>query len=295
LPLSLVTGGLFALARLLAAVTPPTSPAQQPPADSGALGPGRAEWARSYADAAGRARSENKVVYVEFDTETCSDCKRFDTLLYPATDFEFLLLRMVPVKLRLGQDEASTLAARYHVGKAPSVLILSPGGALIFRLEGFDSPPSFYRHVHTSMADYDKLNVRMIHEPETLDDPKAELSLGAELYRRFDSEEAVARLERAARSPRADSETREQALAFLASAQLELNRVADSKASVDEILKSTKDPARREKAELFRAQVSLAEGKRAEARRRYQDFLKDHPGSKLRSEAETLLKGLGDS
>ena len=279
--------GLLAIVGLLLGTVPPAAASA-----TASPGPGGVAWARSYAEASGRAKTQNKLVFVEFDKADCGDCKRLDVLLYPATDFEFLLLRMVPVKLKLGEGEAAPLAARYHVTDAPSVLIVSPGGALVFRLEGFDPPASFYPHVRKSLADWDALNVRMIHEPESIDDPKAELLLGAELYRRFDSEEAIPRLERASRSARADEPTREQALAYLASAQLELHRIEDAKASVAAILRSTKDAFRREKAELFLGQISLAEGKRAEARRQFEEFVKKHPASRLKPEAEAFLKGL---
>ena len=39
--------------------------------------------------------------------------------------------------------------------------------------------------------------LRMVHEPETIDDPKAELQLGKDLFKRLDAEEALPRLERA--------------------------------------------------------------------------------------------------
>lgn len=273
------------------ATAPPVAPAPER-SPKAALGPGGAAWAGTFAEARERARQEGKVVYVEFGKDGCGDCERLKHLLYPAMEFELTLLRMVPVKLTLDAGEAVNLGLRYNVTQAPAVLIVSPGGALIFRLEGYETQGAFFSHVHQSMADYDRLNVKMVHEPETIADPRSELSLGAELFRRFDSEEALPRLERAARSPKADPETREEALAFLASAQLDLNRVAESRATVESLLKLTKNPVRREKAELFRAQVALAEGHRDEARRRYQDFLKKHPDSKLKPQAEAVLREL---
>ncbi len=40
-------------------------------------------------------------MFLEFVKEDCGNCKRMDTLLYPAFDFEALLIAMVPVKVDL--------------------------------------------------------------------------------------------------------------------------------------------------------------------------------------------------
>jgi hypothetical protein len=150
-------------------------------------------------------------------------------------------------------------------------------------------------HFHNSMKEWDSLNLRLVHEPETIDNAKAELELGKELFRRVDAEEALPRLQRAATLPKATPAVREEALAYLASAQMELERFADARATTEKLLRIAKDLERREKAELFRAQISLAEGKRDEARREFQSFLSRHPSSKLGDEAKSYLEKLKDS
>ncbi len=254
--------------------------------------PGRAIWAKTYDEALQRAKDQGKVVFVEFAQKKCGNCFRMDGLLYPSVNFEMALLRMVPVKLDLDGVEAAPLKNRYQINQTPAILVVSPGGALIFRMVGFDSDRAFYTHLHNSMTDWDHLNVKLIHEPETINDPKAELQLGMELFRRFDSEEAIPRLQRAA-SPKAPAATREEALAYLASAQMERERFAEAGATVDTLLKITKNAGQREKAELFRAQLALAQGKRDEARREFQAFLTRHPESKLKDQAKTYLDQMG--
>ncbi len=131
-----------------------------------------------------------------------------------------------------------------------------------------------------------------MHEPETIHDAKSELLLGAELFRRFDSEEAIPRLQRAA-SPKSPQGIREEALAFLASAQMERERFTEAQATVDTLLKITKNAAFRERAELFRAQIALAQGRRDEARREFQAFMTRHPASKLKDQAKMYLDQMG--
>jgi tetratricopeptide (TPR) repeat protein len=270
------------------------APAAATPAPPVPQGPGHADWAPTLAQARDRAKKERKVVFVELASSNCADCDRMDRLLYPAVDFEMTLLRMVPVKLSLDAAEAAPLRERYGIREAPATLILAPGGALILRLEGFESAPEFYERVRRAMADWDRLNLRIVHEPETIDDPAAELELGRALYERFDAEGALPRLKRAASSPRADRGTRETALAYLASAQLDLGRIEAARVTAEELLSSTKNPALREQAELFRAQISLAEGDPGDARKRFEAFLEKHPDSPRRSEVQELLRRLDE-
>ncbi|MGH9440686.1 MAG: hypothetical protein ACRD16_00260 [Thermoanaerobaculia bacterium] len=265
--------------------------ATEPPASAPggpSVGPGKAAWATSFPEARRLAKEQGKVVFVEFAQKGCGNCFRMDGLLYPAVNFEMALLRMVPVKLDFSLAESKKLAGRYQIEDTPAILVVSPGGALIFRMLGFENDRSFYAHLHSSMADWDRLNLKLVHEPETIQNARSELQLGIELFQRFDSEEAIPRLERAS-SPKAPSAVRDEALAYLASAQMEREMFGDAESTIATLLRITKNPDRREKAELFRAQLALARGKREEARREFQSFVNRHPESKHRAEAKAYL------
>jgi len=257
------------------------------------VGPGGADWAKTYSEAAARAQKESKLVFVEFDGPSCGNCSRMDALLYPATQFALTIVRTVPVKLEIGKGEALELQKRYGITTPPATLVLSPGGALVFRLEGFDNPGSFYEHLAESLKEWDALNLRIVREAQTIEDPKAELEIGAQLYRRFDPQGALPRLERAAASPTAAPDVRDAALAYLASARLELGDVVGSKAAVEKLLQSTKNPVALEKAELFRAEIAIAGGDRAEAARRLDRFLVRHKDSKFAAQAREMRANLG--
>ena len=275
-----------ALGQTAATGKPPASPL---PRTVAANKPGNADWAHGFDEARSRATDQGKVVFVEFTTKKCGNCYRMDGLLYPSVNFEMTLLRMVPVKLDLDSPDAEPITRRYHVDKAPAVLVVSPGGALIFRMVGFKDDRGFYSHIHNSMNEWDAVNLRIVHEPETIGSSKAELELGKELFRRLDSAEALPRLQRAASAQNAAPAVREEALAYLASAQMELEKFEDARATAQKLMKTAKDPDRREKAELFQAQIMLAEGRQDDARRDFQAFISRHPESKHRAEAKEYL------
>ncbi len=78
---------------------------------------------------------------------------------------------------------------------------------------------------------------------------------------------------------RRDEAQRDDALELLAAVELDLGQPASSRQTIDRLITTTKDRARRERAELFRAQIPLAENQPAEALALFQKFQKDHPNS----------------
>jgi len=270
----------------------PAESAPTPAEPTPQAGPGKAVWANDYAEARERARSESKVVYVEFSDKQCGNCTRMHALMYPAVNFEMMLLRMVPVVVDRAGTVGAALAKRYGVTESPAVLIVSAGGAMIFRVNGFDSAQEFYFRVNSMLKEWDKINVRMIHEPEFRDDPAQELALGIDLADRFDPEEAIPRFSRAAESPRADGPTRDKALSYLASAQLNARLFPDARATTEKLARVASLADLREQAELFLGSIALAEGDAAAARRSWEAFLRKHPTSPRRKDAESRIAAL---
>jgi tetratricopeptide (TPR) repeat protein len=213
-------------------------------------------------------------------------------LLYPAFDFEALLIGMVPVIVDMDSDIGQKLAERYHVTDTPSVLITTPSGRLVFLMQGFQDAPDFYAHVHTDLDQYRKF-ARVVDAQDVAQLPAAEAyKTGQQLYARFDFEGAAARLERAADAKDATPAIRASALEGLAAAELELGKTAESRRAIDRLIATTKDPKQKENAELFRAQISLVENKPQEALAAYKRFAKDHPDSPYLDKVKTFIARL---
>ena len=282
-----VTFALFGFASALGAQEP--TPADNNPVKS----PGNAVWADSANAARSAAASAGKMVFVEFDSgPSCGHCQRMDYLLYPAFDFEALLIPMVPVKVLLDSPEGKELARRYGIRSAPAILITSPEGRLVFLMEGFNNAPEFYRKVKADLDHYRQF-ARRVESQDIPNLPAREaLATGIELSRRSDPGSALPRLARAVSAPDATPVERDQAREELAAVQLDLRQVAEARRTTDALLKTTKDPKRRERAEIFRAQLPLHEGKPAEAVRQLQKFVADHPKSEYASGVKSLIEQL---
>jgi thiol-disulfide isomerase/thioredoxin len=279
------------------AQTPPQPPPVSTPgaetpgtAAPAVTSPGNARWAASPDEAKARAAAEGKFVYVEFDAPDCGHCQRMDTLLYPAFQFEAVLLPMVPVKVALASSEGRELARRYGVRDTPAVLVTTAEGRLVFLMQGFTNAPEFYRHIQQDTETYRAFAKRIDAQDISRLPAREALDTGRELYQRSDSGAALPRLKRAATA--ASPAVRDEAREILAAVELDLGQRANSKRTIDRLLATTKDARRRERAELFRAQLPLAENRPAEALALFRKFQRDHPNSPYIDQVNAMLARL---
>src|SRR5712692_554548 len=277
---------------VLAALASRVLAAQQPDIQPNPIvkTPGNAQWATSPSEARSRAAAEEKLVFYEFDRPQCGNCVRMDTLLYPAFDFEALLIQMVPVKVSLDSPEGVELARRYNITDAPAILVTTPEGRGVFTMVGFSSIDDFYPHIRTDLDAYRKF-ARKLETQDIAKLPAREAyETGAELYQRNDSAAALPRLRRAVSARDATASIREEARELLAAVELDLGQVAASRATIERLIATTRDSLRRQRGELFRAQLPLAENKPTEALALFRKFLKDHPNSPYRKQVSDMLE-----
>jgi len=254
--------------------------------------PGNADWAPSVGAAFTRAEQEKKFVFVELDNPECGNCRRMDALLYPAFEFEAILIPMVPAKVELDSPDGQSLARRYDLSDVPSILVTTSEGRLVFRMQGFLSAPDFYAHIEKDLAAY-RAFAKKIDAQDVANLPATEaVETGRDLLRRRDPGAALPRLERAAAASDAAPPVRDEALELAAAAQLDLGRIADSRRTIEKLIRTTKDPDRRERAELFQAQIPLSENKPEEALQLFQQFRQAHPQSSYSAKVDEMIQRL---
>lgn len=290
--------GIVLLAAGLSAMAAAQDATPAPPSSAGAAGPvtspGNARWAADLTEARKRAAAEKKFVFIELDTPNCGKCQRMDALLYAAFDFEALLIPMVPVKIGLPSAEGRAIGDRYGIRETPAVVVTTPEGRLVFRMEGFLDAGDFYQHIRPDLDTY-RAFARRIEGQDIATLPAREaMETGQQLYHRSDPESALPRLRRAAGDPKAPAEIRDSARELLAAVLLDLGQNAESRRTIDRLILATKNPELRERAELFRAQLPLFENKPAEAITLFRKFLKDHPKSSYAQQVnDTVAKLAG--
>ena len=255
--------------------------------------PGNADWAPNLEEARQRAAAQKKFLFVEFGSRDCRECIRMDNSLYRAFDFEALLVPMVPVKVSLDSEEGEALARKHGIRQAPAVIVKSPEGRLVVVSDGFSNPQDFYSHIRKEMDTYNAL-ARKVETQDVAKLPAAEaLDTGRELYQRGDPGSAIPRLRRAIAAPGGKPSERDEAREILAAAELDSGDVKSSRQTINRLIETTKDSDRRERAEIFRAQIPLAENKPEEAYALFQKFEKDHPDSKYVAQVRAIRERLG--
>ncbi len=274
---ALLALGLFSSPAGAQEPAPTASP--KPQVNRPVTSPGNADWAKDPADAQARAAAAKKLVYYEFANADCGDCRRMQALLYPAFDFEALLVGMVPVQVVLDSPEGKKLGERYSITEVPAVLITTPEGRLVFQMQGFKDAPDFYHHVRKDLDEYRQFSKTVDAQNVATLPAKEAYSTGRALYARMDYAAAAARLRRAAAAPDATPALRESALMGLAAAERQLGEAAQARKTATKVIASTKDPDQKERAELFLAELDLEEGKPGDALAAYRKFATDHPKS----------------
>jgi thioredoxin-related protein len=284
------TLGLAPLVALFLGVAPATAQTPSVPSNNPVSSPGNADWASNVNEARQRASAQGRFVFIEFDRNGCGGCRRMDVLLYPAFDFEALLIAMVPVKVMIDSEEGKELARRHGVTDVPAVLIESPEGRQVLFTQGFSSAPDFYAHVKSEMAEYKAFARKVEAQDISRLSAREAFDTGKELFARGDSASALPRLKRAAAAPEATTVLREDARELLAVVQLDGGDAAGSRQTINRLIETTKDNSRRERAELFRAQIPLAENKPEEAYALFVKFEKDHPTSRYLNQVRAFLE-----
>ncbi len=255
--------------------------------------PGNAQWAATIDEARAQAAEQKKLVFYEVDSQNCGECARMKSLLYPAFDFEALLIGMVPVRVDITTHDGDRLTELYGIKETPSVAIATPTGRLVFLMQGFKSQGDFFGHVHKSLDGYRAWAKTIDAQDVATLSAKEAYAIGAPAVRPVRLRRGPASLQardggsrRHAGHPRTRPS---RAWRPPSSSSTSPRRPARRSTSSSP---ATKDPEVRERAELFRANIALVQNQNAEALSLYKKFEKDHPNSKYLEQVRGFITHL---
>lgn len=105
----------------------------------------------TFEQALAAAKTESKVVMVDFYTDWCQPCKLMDLNTWKAKSVhEWLAQHAVAIKI--DADEEKEIAARYNVKGYPSMLFIAPDGVELDRSVGFRSADEFIADANQIVA-----------------------------------------------------------------------------------------------------------------------------------------------
>jgi len=157
------------------------------------------QWERRFEDALKKARASHKPIMVDFWAQWCAWCHRLDKTTYVDPAVVKLADDFVAVKVNSeGDPRDVAVAIRYDVSSLPTIMVISPEGRPITRVNGFVGPGQFPRVLEGARS----VAGRVIKWEETLaknpKDAEALTGLGVHLFEQDSFTESLDLLRRAA-------------------------------------------------------------------------------------------------
>ncbi len=250
-------------------------------------------WAATVEQAQATARSmKDGRILLFFTDKDCGECDRMLKIIAPSTSFYSFTRDKVPVPVLISDPAGLKLARQMRVVGVPTWIVATPDLLECSRQEGVAPQQGWVETFIQGERDWAAFRRAQAAENENPGDLAAVYEVARQLFARGAREQAEGRFRRLAADPKASAEVREQSKAYLASIDLDAGRFDDAIRLLDDLAASAKDPQLRERAELRRADVELARGRKDLAANRLREFLKAHPDSPRAAEARTLLDAL---
>jgi predicted negative regulator of RcsB-dependent stress response len=250
-------------------------------------------WASTVEQAQATARGmKDGRILLFFTDKDCGECDRMLKIIAPSTSFYSFTRDKVPVPVLISDPAGLKLARQMRVVGVPTWIVATPDLLECSRQEGVAPQQGWVETFIQGERDWAAFRRAQAAENENPGDLAAVYEVARQLFARGAREQAEGRFRRLAADPKASADVREQSKAYLASIDLDAGRFDDAIRLLDDLAANAKDPQLRERAELRRADVELARGRKDLAANRLKDFLKAHPDSPRAAEARALLDAL---
>jgi hypothetical protein len=250
-------------------------------------------WARTFTEASQSAkRLKDGRILIFFVEPNCGQCQRMEALVVPSTSFFSFTRDKVPLYEDISTAEGKDLARRLQVRGTPTWILVTPDLLECGRQEGPTSQQGWvdaFIQIEREWAGYRKLLAAEAAEPAN---PQFVFEVARQMYQRGGGMQAESRFRRLAANASTPAEIREQSLGYLTSFEMDSRRFDEAVKHLDTLIATAQNPALRQRAELRRADVEIARGRKDLATWRLKEFLKAHPDSPLASEAQALLDAL---
>ncbi len=275
-----------------ASMSVPSAPPQTGSAYAGAAGLD-VIWAPTLEIGQKSAREmKNGRILVFFTSSDCGECDRMLKLVAPSTSFYAFTRDKVPVPVDIEKPEGLALARKLRVQGVPTWIVLTPDLLECGRQEGVTTQQGWVDTFIQAERGWGGYRRALDAEAANPADPALVFDVAKQTYQRGGREQAETRFRRLEKDPKASPDEREQSIGYLASMDLDAGRFDDATARLDTLVATAQSPQLKERAELRRADVEIARGRKDLAAFRLREFKKAHPGSPLTPDADALLEAL---
>jgi hypothetical protein len=247
-------------------------------------------WAPTVEQAQGTARKmKDGRILLFFTDPDCGECSRMLKIIAPSTSFYAFTRDKVPVPVPISTPEGLKLAQKMRVVGVPTWVVATPDLLECSRQEGVTTQQGWVDAFVAGERSWNEFKRVQAAEAANPADGAAVYEVARQLFQRGAREQAEGRFRRLAADPAVAPEIREQSNAYVASIDLDAGRLDDATRILDGLIQDAKNPQLKERAELRRADVEIARGRRDLAAYRLREFKKAHPASPLAAEAQAVL------
>jgi predicted negative regulator of RcsB-dependent stress response len=250
-------------------------------------------WASRLSEAVeGAKRLRDGRILIFFVEPDCGQCKRMEALVVPSTSFYAFTRDKVPLYEDVSTAEGKDLARRLRIRTTPTWIVVTRDLLECGRQEGPTTQQGWvdaFVQGERGWAGYRKVLADEAADPSN---PQLVFEAARLTYQRGGDALVEARFQRLVRDPKTPAPIKEQALGYLTSLEMDSGRFDEAIAHLDTLIATAQEPMLKMRAELRRADVEIARGRKDLAAWRLKEFVKAYPDAPISVEAQALLDTL---
>ncbi len=264
-------------------------------AASNVAGGGALRWEKNFNSAKAQARSEGKMVMVDFWAAWCKFCEKLDQTTYKdAAVVARLSKTTVTVKVNTeGRADEMELADEHGVESLPTIGFFTSEGRAVARIDGYVDAAAFLKLLTTAEiegADMTEWEKALRSDPQNFG---ALYGLGAKMYELAYHDDARPLLERARRNDKEGSlRQRKRVRMMLARIIESQSSFTDSEIMLREGLALPPEPDSDPRLKFLLSRCLLNLGRKAEAKSELTKLIATYPKHPVTATARKTLEGL---